>query len=198
VKVNRYLLISIRIFLIISVILEIYSGRWFALFITILTILLTYLPKMFEKKYRIDIPETLEIFILFFIFATLYLGEVHSFYFKFWWWDLVLHFCSAIALALVGFAILSGLYEKKRILSKPIWICVFAFCFALALGAAWEIFEFSIDQIFSSNMQKSGLVDTMTDLIIDSIGALIVSVAGFFYIKKGKIIHSLENFNKDL
>jgi len=188
VKLNKYLLIAVRIFLIISVALEIYSKNWLALFITVLAILLTYTPGLFEKKYKIDIPETLEIFILFFIFAAIYLGEVHSFYFRFWWWDLIMHFCSAIALALIGFAILLTLYEKKRILSKPIWISVFAFAFAFSLGAVWEIFEFTIDQILKTNMQKSGLMDTMTDLIIDAIGALMVSVAGLFYLKKGKLI----------
>jgi hypothetical protein len=188
VKINKYLLIAVRIFLIASLVLEVYSQRWFALFITILTVLLTYLPKIVEKKYKIDLSETLELFILFFIFATLYLGEVHSFYYKFWWWDLIMHSCSAMALALVGFAILLGLYEKKRILSSPIWIAFFAFGFALALGAMWEIVEFIIDQTFNTNMQKSGLIDTMTDLIIDAIGALIVSVAGFFYVRKGKWI----------
>jgi len=36
------------------------------------------------------------------------------------------------------------------------------------------------------NMQKSGLVDTMWDLIVDSVGALFTSVSGFMYIKAGK------------
>lgn len=58
-----------------------------------------------------------------------------------------------------------------------------AFCFALAMGALWEIFEFAMDQIFGLNMQKSGLVDTMTDLIVDTVGALIGAISGFFWLK---------------
>ena len=42
-----------------------------------------------------------------------------------------------------------------------------------------------MDQIFGLNMQKSGLHDTMSDLIVDSIGALIGAVAGYIYLKRG-------------
>ena len=58
-----------------------------------------------------------------------------------------------------------------------------AFCFALSIGALWEIFEFTMDQVFGLNMQKSGLVDTMWDLIVDMGGALIGASAGFFWLK---------------
>ena len=61
---------------------------------------------------------------------------------------------------------------------------MFSFCFAVAIGVLWEIFEFTMDNLFGLNMQKSGLLDTMSDLIIDSIGAFLVSVSGFVYMKK--------------
>jgi hypothetical protein len=48
----------------------------------------------------------------------------------------------------------------------------------------WEIFEFAMDQAFGLNMQKSGLPDTMLDLIVDTLGAGIGALAGFFYLKR--------------
>ena len=54
------------------------------------------------------------------------------------------------------------------------------------LGTLWEIFEFSMDAAWGINMQKSGLVDTMWDLIVDGIGALFASIVGFVYLKGGK------------
>ena len=63
----------------------------------------------------------------------------------------------------------------------------FAFIFAVAVGAIWEIFEFSMDSIFGLRMQKSmlgddsGLTDTMWDLIVDTIGAFLISVLGWWY-----------------
>ncbi|MBN1539799.1 MAG: hypothetical protein JW939_06615, partial [Candidatus Thermoplasmatota archaeon] len=55
--------------------------------------------------------------------------------------------------------------------------------FAVTLGVLWEIFEFGVDQLFGWNMQRSGLKDTMTDLIVDVLGALSVSIAGYLYMK---------------
>jgi len=47
-----------------------------------------------------------------------------------------------------------------------------------SIGALWEVFEFGMDQIFGMNMQKSGLVDTMGDLIVDAIGAGLAAMSG--------------------
>src|SRR5690606_29339335 len=80
-------------------------------------------------------------------------------------------------------------------------MAVLAFCFAVALGALWEIFEFFMDSAFNLNMQKArdlelvydefdtrlGVIDTMVDLILNSIGAGIASIAGYFYLKGGEV-----------
>ena len=50
------------------------------------------------------------------------------------------------------------------------------------MGALWEILEFAIDQTFGTTMQKSGLVDTMWDLIVDGLGALTISILGYGYL----------------
>lgn len=131
-------------------------------------------------------PESFELLIIFFIYSAIYLGEVRDFYFRFWWWDTFLHFISAMALGIIGFAILLMLRKKEKISAKPFWISLFVFSFALSMGALWEIFEFAVDQIFGTNMQKSGLVDTMKDLIVDSIGALVVATTSYFYLKRKK------------
>ena len=92
------------------------------------------------------------------------------------------------------------LYHKNKINAKPIWIAIFAFCFGVAIGAVWEIFEFGMDQIFGMNMQKSGLIDTMWDLIVDSIGAMLTSFIGYFYIKGKKtplFTRFLQKFTKE-
>ena len=56
-------------------------------------------------------------------------------------------------------------------------------------GAIWEIFEFSMDQFFGMDMQKemlgdpSGLTDTMWDLIVDTVGAALIALMGFGYLR---------------
>ena len=67
----------------------------------------------------------------------------------------------------------------------------------MALGVVWEIGEFGIDQIFGYHTQPD-LYDTMLDLILDTIGAIIV--AGFFYfgLKKGTLENSLNALSKSV
>lgn len=186
-KIYSILTIFIRITLILAFIGALYNQRWIVLFAVSLTFILTFLPNFFERKYKIYLPVEFEIIIIIFIYATLFLGEVQGYYYKFWWWDVLLHTSSAIAFGFIGFVILYILDKSNRINTKPIWIAIFSFCFAMAIGAVWEIFEFLMDQIFNLNMQKSGLIDTMWDLIVNSIGAIIASISGFFYLKKREI-----------
>ncbi len=56
----------------------------------------------------------------------------------------------------------------------------------------WEIFEFGMDQLLGTNMQKpmlgdpSGLTDTMWDIIVNAIGAFVISFIGYVYLRSRK------------
>ena len=57
------------------------------------------------------------------------------------------------------------------------------------LGVLREIVEFACDQIAPYwNMQsgETGVADTMWDLIVDTIGAIIVGLMGYAYLKTGR------------
>jgi len=185
-KIQKFLTIIIRVSLLVAIIEEILNREWLLLLITIFIFVLTYSYKFVEHKYRFRIPIEYELIILIFIYATLFLGELRGFYTLFWWWDIVLHIGSGLALGFSGFLIMYILYYKNKINASPFLVSIFAFCFALAIGAIWEIFEFSADQILGTSMQKSGLIDTMWDLIIDAGGALITSIMGYLYLKGTK------------
>ncbi len=176
----------LRLTLILEAAVSVFYFSWFNLVISVLTLALTYFPIWFEKKYRIDIPLDFELTIVLFVYASLFLGEVVRFYEYFWWWDTLLHAISAVAFSLIGFIILLVLFQTEKIRSKPIWIAFFSFCFSVCVAAIWEIMEFSVDQVFGANMQKSGLMDTMWDLIVASIGAGLASMSGFAYMKGGQ------------
>jgi len=189
-KIHLFVAIIIILSLIVAISISIVQEEWLVLFISISALILTLSPTLLEWKYKIDIPEELEIAIIAFIYATLFLGEAYGFYTKIWWWDLFLHLGSGIALGLIGFIILFVLDRKSHIKANPYVLVLFAFCFALAIGALWEIFEFCMDIFFGFKMQKSN-IDTMTDLIVDAVGALIASVLGFFYLI-GKKTHLVD------
>jgi hypothetical protein len=60
--------------------------------------------------------------------------------------------------------------------------------FAVFIGVVWEIFEFIVDKFTTANMQsrETGVDDTMHDLIVDTVGAVIVAAMGYAYAKSGR------------
>ncbi|GAB6100108.1 membrane protein [Halanaerocella petrolearia] len=185
-KLHRVLVSLFRLLLIGAIIGNVLTQNWLNLFTSLLTLLLTYLPFLLAEKNHIYLPSGFQIIILLFIFASLYLGELKEYYLKFWWWDLMLHTLSGIILGFIGFVLVYFFSQEDEInvILSPLFITIFSFTFALSVGVLWEIFEFSMDSLLNLNMQKSGLVDTMWDLIVDSIGALVTSIIGYLYIKK--------------
>lgn len=168
--------------------------NYLALFVSLLTLSLVVLP-FFIKHLRVLLPTEIELMAVLFIYATLFLGEAKGFYLKFAWWDILLHGFSAVVFGFVGFTILYFMVSRHELNARPWAIAVFSFSFAVAIGALWEIFEFSMDSLFGLNMQKSGLLDTMGDLIVDAFGALFSSTIAFVYLKTRKtlIFGSIKN-----
>lgn len=168
--------------------LGIFRGEWSTVFISIATLGVSLYAVWLSQKISFRIPSALLTASIIFVYATLFLGEVHNFYERFWWWDAVLHAGSAIGFGLIGAIILILLFKQEKVKASPIIISLFTFAFAMAIGGVWEIFEFIMDQIFGMSMQKSGLVDTMYDLIVDSVGALLAAVISYAYLTKNKPI----------
>ena len=163
-------------------------------FLIIVTFILTYYPSILEKKFGVYLPKRLQLIITLFIFAAQILGEIGDFYEKISWWDTMLHTISGVILGLAGFLFVYLLNEKgnKNINLSPKFVILFAFCLALTMGVFWEFFEFGMDRLFGYNMQKfrmpgeDGLIDTMCDLIVDTIGAIVACIGGYIYIKRKK------------
>ena len=157
--------------------------RWSLVFVSAATFALSMVPALVERRFGIHLPLSFVGWIVVFVFATIFLGEAFDFYNRFWWWDVILHGGSALAFGMIGFLFVFMLFEGDRY-AAPAWAVAFmSFCFALTIGALWEIFEFGMDGIFGMNMQKSGLTDTMWDLIVDTLGASIGAIAGLSYLK---------------
>lgn len=182
-KDQPYVTIAIWVVLLTAALIGILTERWSVAFVSVTAFGLTLLPALFVGRFQIKLPTSFLAAISLFIFATLFLGEVFDFYEKFWWWDVLLHGGSAIGFGLIGFLFVFYLFEGDKYAAPPIAIAFVAYCFAVTIGTSWEIFEFVMDVAFGLNMQKSGLNDTMGDLIVDAIGASIGAAAGFFYLK---------------
>ena len=181
------LFVAIQLAILAGFVLAIVEGHWLDAFAVACIMLLTLLPTLFQRRFHFFIPPEFELLVIIFVFSSLFLGEVRGYYLRFWWWDLVLHAGSALLLGMLGFMLVYVLNEERQIQlhMRPGFVAFFSFTFSLGVGALWEIFEFGMDGIFGLNMQKSGLVDTMWDLIVDAAGALIVALLGYVWIRSG-------------
>ena len=186
----------LQVILIGSIVLSALQGQWLAAVATVGIVLLTLVPAVLGRRFRIYIPPEFELLAILFIFGSLFLGEVRGYYTRFWWWDAVLHLGSGFLLGILGFMLVYAVNQKDlgNLGLKPSFVAVFAFSFAVALGALWEIFEFAMDWTFGLNMQKTGLVDTMADLIVDTIGAAAISLAGYGFLRTAEVDSFLERW----
>lgn len=198
-EVSRVITLFVQASALFAFIMSIRLGSWFNAVSALWAFLITFLPAIFERWNHIELPNVFTITILLFVYASLILGEFGEFYVKFPWWDNMLHSFSGFALAMSVFLTMLWLYQDPNQLGhiSPGLLILLSFCFAVACGAIWEILEFTSDRLFDTDMQRwkigemAGLMDTMTDIIMDTIGALISSIIGYVYLKRTKLINKM-------
>lgn len=166
----------------------------------IIGVLAMLLPGLLKRKINLEVPSNMIILYTLFLYCAIYLGEVRSFYYNVPHWDTILHTFSGAMLGALGFSFVNFLNNAENVQMhlSPIFVAVFAFCFAMTLGVAWEVYEFTADGILNTNMQKFALengagfigraavMDTMKDLIVDAVGAFVMAVIGYVSIKYKK------------
>ncbi len=159
-----------------------------------------FLPGMLARRFKFEIPTNYYVLYLIFLYGSIFLGEVHHFYYTVPHWDVVQHAFSGLMLGFFGFSLIAFLNgdEHSMIRLSPSFVAIFAFCFAVSLGVLWEICEFAIDGVLGFNMQKfasaggvrligrAALVDTMKDLIVDCAAAFAATFSGYLSLKYKK------------
>ena len=165
----------------------------------ILGLVTIHLPSILERRLRFELPGLLYGFYIVFLYCAIFLGEVRSFYYLFPRWDSILHFFSSMMSGFFGLMVVTILNRDRHVSMNlsPLFVCLFAFCFSVTIGSLWEIYEFLGDGLFGLNMQKfmtaqgellvghDALRDTMKDIIVDVLGALLASVIGMISIRRG-------------
>lgn len=216
-KKNAYSIINYLIVfsLLIAFPISLWERYWHNSFLTLLAFILILFAWKGKERYEIYLPADLQLIVILFIYIGLFLGGARNFYDTYDWLDSVMHFASGLGLGFIGFLIPYSLYKTKKLKAPPILLAIFGLCFALSLGSLWEMYEFGMDYFFGLDMQRSrvleqvyghfktrlGLLDTMKDLLLNAGGALIASVAGYLYLKKGefflfeKVVDKIEKEN---
>lgn len=200
-SIFEWITLALQFILVAGLVLSAIQQQWMNVVLTAAVIFLSALPALMERQFKVSIPPEFELLAILFVFASIFLGEVRGYYVRFWWWDVLLHTGSGLLLGLVAFLLVFALNQTDRIdlHLKPGFVALFSFTFAMAVGAVWEILEFGVDSFFGLNMQKSGLRDTMWDLIVDAFGAFVFALTGYLYMRRGwgsPIFRSVESFVK--
>lgn len=229
--------VLLRFLVIVTMVAQFFNRNYESVFLCLLTLVLFLLPTIFERVLMIDLPNTLEIIILLFIFSAEILGEISAFYTTFQGWDTMLHTLNGFLCAAIGFSLVDLFNRNERfsLSLSPVFMAIVAFCFSMTIGVLWEFFECMMDQLFLLDMQKDaviqnissvmldptggnnpvairgitdvivvteageqialglggyldvGILDTMKDLAVNFVGAVVFSFIGFFYVKsRGK------------
>ena len=236
-KATLAVYLVLRLLVILTLMRAAFRRDFESVFLCGLTLVLMILPSVLTKRLEVELPGTLEIIILLFIFAAEILGEINSFYIRVPNWDTMLHTLNGFLCAAIGFALVDLLNRSDRFSFKlsPLYLAIAAFCFSMTVGVLWEFFEYYSDLLLGFDMQKDtvihaihtveldptrsnkvvairdiadvivvhsdgtqqalglggyldvGIHDTMKDLLVNFIGAVVFSVIGVFYVKeKGK------------
>src|SRR3972149_563683 len=161
---------------------ELYKGDYLFSILLVFSVILSLIPSLVERSYRVTLPFELDLLITLSIFLNTFMGEGMNFYQRVRLYDKVLHIYGSAVVGLLAFVVVYTLnYTRKVRLSLP-FIGFFTFTFAMAMGGIWEIMEFAVDSLFGKTTQN-GLADTMWDLINDFVGGVITAAIGMLYVK---------------
>ncbi|MCM3568917.1 membrane-spanning protein [Neobacillus mesonae] len=154
------------------------SSRWQ---VAVGGILVSALPLLLLKLKEIPFNIPIIIGYYFFLFCTLYLGSISSFYLHHKWWDSTLHFYKGIYIGFIGLTLYKRLIPQNFRIDVSKWV-LFIFVLSLAVLASvlWEIYEFIGDVTFTHTMQRGGNTDTMLDLIWGCAGGIVTAIYSLF------------------
>lgn len=163
---------TLRILVIVTMVLQLLNRNYENVFLCALTLLLLIMPSLVQITFKVELPTTLEIFILVFIFAAEILGEISEFYLVFPFWDTVLHTINGFLAAAIGFSMVDLLNRSEKIMFNlsPLFMAIVAFCFSMTIGVMWEFFEFGMDQLIGYDMQKDTVIHTIRSVTLDPAG----------------------------
>lgn len=116
--------------------------------------------------------------------ALAYLNSLafdYYWYWRFWWFDIVMHFFGGIMLGGIGLYFFSH-EEQAGVRPSFMPLLSQALAVAVGIGLLWEFFEFGLDHVVVSGVTlktvqalQLGISDTLSDLALDVMGATTVA-----------------------
>lgn len=133
-----------------------------------MSLFLLILPIIIQRRFKITLPNTLEVIIYIFIFAAEILGEIYNFYGNIPNWDLMLHTLNGFLCAAIGLSLIDLLNNNsKSIKLSPAYVALASFCFSMTIGVCWEFVEYAFDKTTLVDMQKDEIITSITSVEFD-------------------------------
>ncbi len=160
----------LRIIVLIIMVRQFFLANYESVFFCLLTLIMFYVPSWIQAKTNIALPPALEITIFLFIFAAEILGEINAFYVRIHGWDTMLHTLNGFLAAAVGFSLVVILNNNDKLAFElsPFFMALMAFCFSMTVAVLWEFFEFSMDYLFFTDMQKDTVINAIHSVALDA------------------------------
>lgn len=163
-----------------------FARDWGRLGLAVAALITLCVPLLAARLFRVRLSPALECAAVVFLFCTMILGEIYRFYEKIPVWDNLLHLSSGFFFCAFGFALYADTPPTRSDFPARGF---HAATFSFSCAAVWELFEFTLDATFGTDMQKatwvhgvldSGLYDTMTDMACGIYGALLFLIYAAF------------------
>ncbi len=175
-KSHKILWLILRIVILGWGIYGLFHGSVVEFLEAIFAIIFTHLWDFFQifggKSFIIEVDYTIQTMLNLFIFVAVCIGSTLNNRTNFEHFDLFTHFGSGFLSAWFGYDFANIIYRKRGGNLGPAMSSLFSLAFSLSIAVGWEIYEFSMDQIYGLTLQK-GNTDTMVDFICCAAGSII-------------------------
>ena len=159
----------LNIFVTVALIISISQGNTKHVLACLKMFILFLIPWLIEWKFKIELSNIFIIIVQLFMYSSIILGELDSYYMKYPYWDTILHTMNGFLFASVGFMLVNQIIAHKlsNISINPLYIVIFAFCLSMTVGVLWEFYEFGMDSICNRDMQKDTIIHTIKSVKIN-------------------------------
>ncbi|MDW7659381.1 MAG: hypothetical protein SCM11_19615 [Bacillota bacterium] len=138
------------------------------------------------------IPDGMKLIISLTALTSVILGRFFAFYKQISWFDKVQHLQFGLIFCILGLALYYRFnwHHVRARAHSPGFIVLFALSFSHLCCFGWELYEYSCDRLFGTNMQAwkqgpvHGLLDTMNDLVFGLAGAILLAMIAFKLMKR--------------
>lgn len=165
-------------------------------FESVFCFIFTHLWDMFQVfgngSFIEEVPPISQTSLNIIIFVGIVFGSYLGCFDRFMWFDDMMHAFSGVVCAVFGYDFAVIIQRKKGQCAATL-AAIFSLMFALSIAVGWEFYEFAMDTLHDTNLQLAkqgeetamfdlvkyhneygyiGLVDTMTDMIMNAIGGV--------------------------